>query len=209
MKWFFGIITDGTDNRLLQQVITAIHAQPCEKDVWVCGNVGEMPTVKTIPQPHLARDGRLGAMRNKLVYQRGDADMVVILDDDVILQDGFIQGFDKFGYEGWDVASCQIHNPDGSRYWDWKIHRHGMNWLIPYDQTSRDISLTGGLIVAKAEVFDTVCWNPSLGFYEYEDVDFTDLLKRHGFNIVFNPHSVAVHMGPYTQHENGVYRTKL
>lgn len=209
MKWYFGIITDGRDKKTLYEVLASINAVKTNLDnVAICGNVnGIYGADNLISMPDMARDGRLGAMRNLLVDQRGDADIIVIMDDDIILDKNFIQGFDKFGYNDWDVASCKIRNPDGTRYWDWKIYREGMNWLIPYDQTSKHISLTGGLIVAKAYVFDKVCWNPSLGFYEKEDVAFSDLLKRHNFKIVFNPYSAVTHQGPYTQKGTGVYRT--
>ena len=213
MKWYFGIITDGKDKDTLSKVIDSINQlifhinTPTFIEIAVCGNIPQ--ATYTIPAPDLARDGRLGAMRNKLVDARGDADIVVIMDDDIILHEDFIQGFDKFGYNGWDVASCKILNPDGTRFWDWKIHRGGMNWLIDYDKTDRDISITGGLVIAKPHIFDKVCWNPALGFYEMEDVAFSDLLKRHGYKIVFNPYSTATHQAPYTQNGNGVFRTDL
>lgn len=207
MKWYFGIITDGKDLDLLERVVSRIEDVAGVSAV-ICGNATNAPldNALRIHAPDYARMGRLGAMRNLLVDQRGDADIVVIMDDDIILQEGFIQGFDKLGYN-WDVASCKILNPDGTRFWDWKIHRNGMNWLLPYDQTSKHISLTGGLVIAKSHVFDQVCWDPSLGFYEYEDVAFSDALRSKGFEIVFNPYSTATHEGPYTQKGNGVYRT--
>ena len=210
MNWYFGIITDGKDNAMLKQVIRAIELYAGVQPV-ICGETAKLDTkqYRQIYAPDLARDGRLGAMRNMLIDERGDADIVVIMDDDIILHENFIQGFDKLGYNEWDIASCKILNPDGTRYWDWKVHRNGYNWLIPYDQTDRDISITGGLIVAKAHIFDKVCWNPALGFYEKEDVEFSDLLRRQGYKIAFNPNSTVTHMGPYTQDGDGVFRTDL
>lgn len=220
MKLFFGIITDGKDKALLEKVVEAIkraskQAPAHEVDIAICGYTDnlDLSAHSLISAPDLARDGRLGAMRNLLIDNRGDADLAILLDDDIIIDENFIQGFDKFGYEAWDeawdVASCIIHNPDGTRFWDWKVHRNGLNWLIPYDKTDRDISITGGLIVAKSNIFKTVCWNPSLGFYEQEDVEFSNLLRRQDYKIVFNPHSSATHMGPYTQIDDGVFRTDL
>jgi hypothetical protein len=211
MKWFYGIITDGSDNALLERVVDAINnIKGPDDEIAICGYTDnlDLSVHSLISAPDLARDGRLGAMRNALIDQHGDADIVVTLDDDIILGRGFVEGFDKIGYN-WDVASCVIHNPDDTRYWDWKVHRNGLNWLIPYDETSRDISITGGLVIAKSDIYKTVCWNPSLGFYEQEDVEFSNLLRRQDYKIVFNPHSSATHMGPYTQIDDGVFRTDL
>jgi len=210
MKWCFGIITDGKGNELLKQVIRSVEIASGVSPM-VCGETSFVPISNSlkIHAPELARDGRLGAMRNLLAEQCYNCDVAVLMDDDIILDKDFVHGFDKFGYDDWDVASCKIHNPDGTRYWDWKIHLNGLNWLIPYDKTSKHISLTGGLIIAKSHIFDMVCWNPSLGFYEQEDVEFSNILQRQKYKIAFNPYSTAVHMGPYTQRGDGVYRTDL
>jgi glycosyltransferase involved in cell wall biosynthesis len=205
MKWFFGIITDGRGMAILRDVIQSVIDVSGVTPL-VCGNTEGLATPK-IEVPHLAKQGRLGAMRNRLVDARGDADMVVIMDDDIILDDNFVQGFDKFGYDGWDVASCIIRNPDGSRYWDWKEHIFGLDRLLPYDHTSPYISLTGGLLIAKSHVFEKCLWDSSVGFYQQEDVLFSDVLRRQNYKIVFNPHSSTTHMGPYTQNGKFVDRT--
>jgi len=45
-----------------------------------------------------------------------------------------------------------------------------------------------------------------LGFYEGEDLDFSDRLKKAGMHIRMNPYCTVTHDGPYKQAGNQVLR---
>ena len=80
-----------------------------------------------------------------------------------------ISSFEK----SFDVLCTRILNPDGTRFWDWSIKNNKEHKLIDYTETHSDLYITGGLCIMKAEVFNKVKWNPDLGFYEDEDIEFS------------------------------------
>lgn len=202
----WGIITDGREPQKLDALIASIHALKIpDYEIAVSGNT--LPGLDVdcvIPMPHTARQGRLGALRNG-VCSVLSGDVLVICDDDMLFHPDWYEGMQKFG-DDFDLLSCRILNPDGTRYWDWKWHRGGVNGLLDYSETSPDVSLTGGLTIMKAYVKAKIDWNDELGFNQAEDVDFTSKAKAAGFRVAFNPHSTITHTGPYTQVGQGVMK---
>ena len=206
MKISFCIISDGQEPEKLSAQVDSIHALNVpEYEVIIAGNPNIGVDVDLIiPMPNTARQGRLGAMRNAVVSCAG-GEIVIVTDDDMVFDQQFHDAL--MNHEGeWDVMACRILNPDGTRYWDWKAHKDGKNWLLEYGDTSEYQSLTGGVTIAKAHVFETVEWNSELTFNQAEDVDFTNRLKAAGFGIVFNEKCIILHNAPYTQVGIGVFK---
>jgi cellulose synthase/poly-beta-1,6-N-acetylglucosamine synthase-like glycosyltransferase len=192
-EYSFVIITDGKEPAKLQRLINSIEMQA-------------FPTVEVIVVKDEKREGKLGALRNAGCRQAQYYRMIVV-DDDMILHRDFYPGLLKFYKENPRVFSCRILNPDNTRYWDWKAHRDGKNWLLDYGETSDEVSLTGGLCVFDKGVFTNVQWDETRGFNQEEDVDFSNRLKAHGYEIKFNPWSTVTHDANYTQVGIGVLRT--
>lgn len=187
----FCIITDNQEPQKLNDLIKSIRSQGMEHEILISVDKD--------------KSGRLGMLRNKACRQ-AQGDILIVLDDDMVLHDCFYSGLKRYGND-FDVLSCVILNPDGSRYWDWKVNKNGLNWLLDYGDIEESVSITGGLCIMKREVFESVQWDNERGFYKDEDVDFSDRLKRAGFRIDFNPWSTVTHNGPYTQKGIGVFRT--
>lgn len=187
----FVVITDNQEPQKLHKTIECIRAQ-------------HIPGAELILVEDKRRTGRLGLLRN-IGCRKTDNPIIVVIDDDIYLHDDWYAGLQKYG-DDFDILSCKILNPDGSRFWDWKINIDGKNALLDYDKVSPDISLTGGLTIMKRRVFERVQWDEERGFYQAEDVDFTERAKAAGFRIAFNPHSTAMHDGPYTQSDKWVIR---
>lgn len=206
--WSFCVITDGQEPVKLARLIDSVRQQSLVYYELVIG--GKVPpgmdlrNCRVVQLEQAAEEGRLGRMRNA-VCRLSDYDHLVVLDDDIWLHGDFMEGLERFG-EDWDVLSCRIFNPDGSRFWDWKTYREGVNQLLPYDQSSEAVSLTGGLTIMKAWVHEMVQWDDELGFYQAEDVDFSQRLKAAGVRIGFNPFSTVTHAAPYTQKGDVVIR---
>jgi len=150
------------------------------------------------------RHFRTGALRNK-VSRMAKYDHLIIADDDILFHEDFYLGLVKSG-EDYDVMACKILNPDGSRFYDWKIHIGGKNYLIDYTETSPDISLSSGIYILKQWVFEKVQMDNNLGYYEGEDVDFSDRLKKEGIRIALNPYCTVTHDAPYKQAGKSVLR---
>lgn len=208
MNISFVIITDGKEPEKLWAAVNAIRSQGIPTyEIIIVGNTGAVnygPHTYKISRPDLADAGNLGAMRN-LGCRNSQYEILAVIDDDIILQPGWYEGLLSYPGE-WDVMSCKIRNPDGSRYWDWKAFKDGLNWLIGYDEHPQELSLTGGLTIMRRQVFEVCQWPEDRGFNEKEDVDFSERLKRAGMRIVFNRKCKVVHDAPYTQVGVGVFR---
>jgi GT2 family glycosyltransferase len=181
----FCIITDNNEPKKLQREIASIHAL-------------KLPAYEiNIVEDSTPPLGRISELRNK-VCRMARYDHLIIADDDIFFHKDFYRGLQKYG-EDYDVLSCRILNPDGSRFYDWKVHVKGKNYLLDYDKTDPNISLTGGFCIMKQWVFKRIQWNDELGYYEEEDVDFTEQLKNEGIRISFNPYCTVTHDALYKQ----------
>jgi hypothetical protein len=183
VAYSFVIITDLREPDKLQAEIDSIK-------------VLNIPSYEILVVKDVDKSGKLGKLRNSGCRQ-AKGDVLIVADDDLVFHDDFYSGLVEYG-DDFDVLSCKLLNPDGTRYWDWKVYKDGKNALIPYDETSPDVSLTGGLTIMKADVFKQVQWDERRGFYQEEDVDFSNRLKQSGIRIAFNPHSTVTHDAPYT-----------
>ena len=202
----FCVITHGKRPGKLARLLASVHAQNMPAyEIVIAGALpaGWRPDRFTFIPSDGAASGRLGLLRNTAA-DAAKYDHLIVLDDDLYLHPDFYSGLLAFG-EDYDLQSCRILNPDGTRFWDWKAHQ-GHDYLLDYAETSPFVSLTGGFVVMKREVFDCVRWSDTLGFYQAEDVDFRGRARRAGLAICFNRHSTVTHDGPYTQREKGVYR---
>jgi GT2 family glycosyltransferase len=191
----FCIITDNKEPKKLKQEIESIHAL----------NIPDFEI--NIVEDNSPPFGRTGSLRNK-VCRMAKFDHLIVSDDDIVFHDDFYRGLIKFG-EDYDISACRILNPDGSRFYDWKIHVNGKNYLLDYDKTDPNISLTSGIYIMKQWVFQRVQWSDALGFYEGEDVDFSDRLKLAGIRIALNPYCAVTHNAPYKQAGRSVLRLDL
>lgn len=140
--------------------------------------------------------GKLGNLRNQGIQQAKN-DIIITLDNDILLLPDFFVGILEYcHWDKWQIMSCRLLNPDWTRHWDWKGITPAGNYLNHY-MTGHDPkqSLTGGLVIAKREVYDNVLWDEERGFYEDEDVEFSERIKQH-YQIKFNPYSSAIHNDP-------------
>lgn len=192
----FVIITDGNEPEKLERLKQSIASQ-------------NFPKVEVIVVRDTNHEGRLGALRNAGCRQ-AQYSRLIVLDDDMILHPDFYPGLLRFESTNinplYDVLSCRILNPDYTRYWDWKAHENGKNWLLDYGETDPRQSLTGGLTIFRKYVFSSVQWNEERRINQEEDVDFTNRLKAAGFRIGFNPWSTVTHDAQYTQIGRGVIK---
>jgi GT2 family glycosyltransferase len=202
----FCIITDGKEPAKTQRMIESIDNLFISNgyEIVIAGVTEGFTADTYVNAKEYAESGNLGAMRNA-ACMASIGDVLVVCDDDLVFHDDFKTGLDLYG-EDYEVLSCRILNPDGTRFWDWKIHIDGMNALIPYNTSSELISLTGGLVIMKKEVFDIVQWDDQRGFYELEDVDFSERLKKANISIKMNVFSTVTHDAEYTQNGTGVRR---
>jgi hypothetical protein len=195
----FCIITNGRRPEKLAREIESIRALGIPDFEILVG--GDPPPglasagVRTLRLVDAAANGRLGEMRNALC-RAARYDHLVVADDDMLFHPDYYEGLKAFG-EDYDVLCVRLLNPDGTRYWDWATHGGPTgHHLLAYDETDPHVYVTGGLCVLKAPVFDRVQWDEQRGFYQHEDVDFSERLKQAGFRIRFCKASTVTHNDP-------------
>lgn len=192
----FVIITDGQEPKKMARLIDSISSQP-------------IPEKEIIVVRDTERSGHLGKLRNAGCKQAKHYRLVV-LDDDMILHPGWYEGILRFERANLSpicrVYTCIILNPDYTRYWDWKAHEDGKNWLLDYGDMDTRVSLTGGVTIFDKGVFRQIQWDETRGFNQEEDVDFSNRLKQAGFMPGINVWSTITHDGPYTQCGRGVIK---
>lgn len=209
-SYSFAIISDGKERGKLSAELASIRAQAMPNaEILIGGNAPQelaAPDVTLVQMPELAEAGRLGAMRNALCALAG-GEVLIVADDDMLFHEDFYRGLLEYG-DGFDVLNCRILNPDGTRFWDWAANGGPRGHsLMDYGEVDPWVYITGGLCIMRREVFEKVQWDGTLGFYQGEDIDFSERVKVAGFKIAFNPHSTVTHDDPrYTQVGNGVIR---
>lgn len=207
----FCIITNGKRPEKLAQLLASIRSLSIPRHEIIL--VGSPPSHVDLSDANIqhmeaaAQKGLLGAMRNRAV-QNAQHPIVVVCDDDLIFTPDFYAGVHSFGPD-FDVQCVRLLNPDGTRYWDWASTKGPCGQhLLDYKDTHPFAYITGGLCIARKEVFERVRWDETLGFYKGEDVDFSRRIKEAGYRIAMNPDATVIHDdASYTQVENFVIKT--
>jgi glycosyltransferase involved in cell wall biosynthesis len=198
----FCIVTGGKRPEKLRLVIESIRRQNVpDYEIIVSGNHREEEGILYIPAVEAAGAGRLGEMRN-LAVKRAQFNRIVMLDDDILLGDGWYEAMTAHG-EDFDILTSRIVLPDGTRYWDY-VTKDGPRGhrILRHDEPSDDfVYMSGGTAwVMKDYVADAVHWEEHLGFNQEEDVRFARRCIEAGFRIAHNTDAVAYHYdGSYTR----------
>jgi glycosyltransferase involved in cell wall biosynthesis len=190
----FCIITDGGEPDKLRREIESIRSQGiAESEILLGGAIPEgFDDVQCIAMADAARNGRLGFMRNRLVERTRFA-VIVVADDDMIFHEGFARSVLAYS-DDYDVLCVRIENTDGTRFWDWAVYGSPTgHHLIPYETQDPFVYVTGGMCVMRSHVPELVKWSDSLGFYQFEDIDFSRKLNEAGLRIRCCRQSVVTH----------------
>jgi Glycosyl transferase family 2 len=196
----FCIISNGRRREKLRQLIDSIRWQQIPTyQIIVAGKAESRDDIIYIPMEEAAREGKISLMRNTAA-EHSKYDCIVFLDDDIVLTPTWIDGVVK-ALPTTDLIATRLLNLDGTRHWDW-ASTGGQRGQILLDYNTRDsfIYLTGGNIIAKAYVWETVRWDPNLGYGEKEDVVFSRDAFMKGFNCKPCTESTSIHNDErYTQ----------
>jgi hypothetical protein len=190
----FGIITAGKRNAMLNQIVASIMKLGIPNyEILISGEItAETANTISIHFPEAAREGRLGAMRNRIL-EKAKFETIVIGDDDITYDENFYKALRQYG-DNFNIMCPKIQNADGSRYWDWAVYGAPTgHHLIPYNEDSEYTYITGGMCIIRKEITDKVKWNENLGFYENEDISFSGIIKRAGYQLKSNPQAIVIH----------------
>ena len=203
MKFTFGIITAGTSDEFLNQVIDSIEKQNIpEYQILVVGN-SQVSRKNTfiIPFDEGIRPGWITRKKN-IVTTNARYDNIVYTHDYVVFEDDWYEGFLKFG-EDFKICMNKFVNPDYSRFRDWVIWPHNENFmdsivlpsrecLIPYDMThlSKYQYISGTYWVAKKQVMEDHPLDDNLLHCQGEDVEWSKRV-RYKYDFSMNPYSTV------------------
>ncbi|WP_373061802.1 glycosyltransferase family 2 protein [Gemmatimonas sp.] len=196
----FCIITDGRRHDQLLSEIASIRAlQLPDFEIIVSGTLSApIDDITFVDSTAEALAGRLGAMRNRACAV-ARFDRLVVADDDLRFHRDFaIVGDRQLSY---DVLCVRLLNIDGTRYWDWATHGGPRGHsLLAYDETDSHVYVCGCLAVMDHRVHDAEQWAEDRGFYQAEDVEWSERVRAAGFRIEHTPLATVTHRDErYTQ----------
>lgn len=194
-KWTFGIVTGGTRNDWVEQMIQSIIKQKIpEFEIIVVGKYfdREEPFVKYVPvEDHLPRLTR----RKNEICRHAKYENIAVLHDRVLLEDGWFEGMKRFG-NCWDWIGCAVEH-NGSRSYDWfstgypqylgEFDRN--RGALLYDDWDRWCVTNAGIFIIKKRVWKQAEWNELDHYPGNDDMIFSTDLANAGFFPRFNPHS--------------------
>ena len=175
-------------------------------EVLASGGVEEFKHIKTSPQ----EETNPSFKRNR-GCEVATKSYICPLDEDMILSPYWYQGMKEFSKE-FDILTCQIRNPDGTRGWDHASYQcpiKGHSILDPEEESDFLYMSNGGWIM-KRNVFDKVKYDEIKYCNQYtmknlsdykegkhnEDTDFSKRCRDNGFKIVHNHDSVVFQDDP-------------
>ena len=199
----FGIKTNRKKEWRLAAVVASMLAQtvdPGQSEILITGDTdftlidGEMARrVTLLPDPDSAANGRLATMMNRLAGAARHP-WICLTDDDILLTDGWYEKVCHFieAHPDVDVCSFPIRNTDGSRFWDWAIYDGGPYLIDPVAADQR-LYITGGMVLMKREVWEAQKWDETRGFYEFEDVEWSQRVVAADFTVALCRSAFVLH----------------
>jgi hypothetical protein len=133
MDFTFGIITTPQTNIFIESIIHSIVKQNIPNyEIIIIGTITPLENIDKrviiIPFDESIYPGWITKKKN-LITENAKYENIVFLHDYVGFDDGWYDGFLKFGSK-FDVVSNIIHDMNGNRFRDWNINLHFMQGLI-------------------------------------------------------------------------------
>ena len=205
MEFTFGIITDGTNDNFINQIIQSIYNNNIENyEIIIIGNsnISQNDKIKVIPFNENIKKAWITKKKN-IIAENAKFENIVLLHDYFILENDWYSGFIKWG-NNFDICVNRIKNFDGTRYIDYTIARDIMNnmpnynnsCLLPYDFENNEISnefiyISGAYYVIKKNIALKYKLNENLIWGQGEDYELA--LRLHEAKIIYkcNPFSTV------------------
>ena len=201
MNFTFGIITNGSNDHYIQQIVASIINENIpDYEIIIIGATSiSGSNIINIPFDESIKPGWITKKKN-LITQNAKYENIVYMHDYVCLCDGWYSGWLKFG-NNFKIGMNKIIDYNGIRYRDWTLWPHNNNEmdevtklqpdgsreaLLPYDVTnlSKYMYISGSYWVAKKEVMLEFPLNEELCWAESEDVDFSKRIRgKYDFSI--------------------------
>jgi hypothetical protein len=199
MDFTFGIITNGSNDNYIQEIVESIYKQSIPSyEIIIVGNTNIIGNnITNIRFSETQKHAWITRKKN-IITENSQYENIVYLHDYIKLEDGWYEGQLKSG-NYFHIRMDKIINYDGTRFRDWCIWPHngnemdniiGRDCLIPYDMThlSKYMYISGSYWISKKHVMEEYPLNESLSWGEGEDVLWSKQV-REKYNFNMNIHS--------------------
>lgn len=199
MKITFGITTDYSDERRLDEIVNSIqNLQIPEYEILMIGSQrdSQHERVRYIPFDETIRPKWITRKKN-ILCQQAQYDIIVLMHDYYVFDSDWYRAFQSFG-DDWDICSNQQLLITGKRHFtDWVIWDHP---LIPryasldYNEwgLTRYMYISGGYFLIKKNIALQYPQNEAMTWGTAEDVEWS-LGVRHTCKIVCNGNAIVRH----------------
>ena len=195
MDFTFGIITNGSNDNYIQEIVESIYKQSIPSyEIIIVGNTNIIGNnITNIRFSETQKHAWITRKKN-IITENSQYENIVYLHDYIKLEDGWYEGQLKSGND-FHIRMDKIINYDGTRFRDWCIWPHngnemdniiGRDCLIPYDMThlSKYMYISGSYWISKKHVMEEYPLNESLSWGEGEDVLWSKQVReKYNFNI--------------------------
>jgi len=181
MKISFGIISDGTKDERITQIINSIYANNIPKDSFEIIIVGNSKIIAdntiVLPFDESQKPGWITKKKNEIT-KIAQFDNIVYTHDYVSFSPSWYEGFLRFGQD-WDICMTPIITKDGGRYRDWAImgtgHIGGSWYYRDYTKPdNQELDINGLYWVAKRSFMERFPLNEALVWGDGEDKFWSD-----------------------------------
>ena len=212
MDFTFGIITNGTEDDKINEIIDSIEVQNIPNyEIIVVGNSKVIRNkTEVIKFDETIKKSWITKKKN-IVTNCASFENIVYLHDYIKFDNAWYTGFLKFG-NNFDLCMTKIVNPDETRYRDWclcmwndprnvstygernelisRIVEPGMKCLLPYDEErfTKYMYFSGAYWISKKNVMIEFPLNDELVWGEGEDVIWS-IAVRENYEFKMNKYS--------------------
>lgn len=185
MNFTFGIVTSGTNDIFINQIIDSIQLMniPNYEIIIVGNSLVKRKNVRIINFDELIKTGWITKKKN-IITTEAAFDNIVYMHDYIVFDINWYNEFLKFG--DFKICMNQILNFDGTRYRDWTLWPGNPIWpsnikinnkecLLPYNITNltKHMYISGAYWVAKKNVMENFPLNENLCWGQGEDVEWS------------------------------------
>lgn len=191
-KWSFGIITNGKNQKQLDQLINSIVAQNIpEFEIIVCGEYqSKHPSVKLLSDVEIISDIRapITLKKNKIVND-AKFENLFILHDRYSLPFNWFKRMKDYG-NYFELLIIPNIGPSGKRVNDYIkfkgfpdeiAHFKSVSSSMQYYKWSNQLYSQGGILIIKKTIYNQVALDNRLFWGELEDVQFSKIIQLKGF----------------------------
>lgn len=195
MKISIVYITNGRKSEILNKCL--ISAADVADEIIVVGDTTAVTAnVIKINETELANSGMISKMRN-IGSMAATGDIIINADDDIFFPFNFKQNLHKYLKRtvNFESATTRVIGINGSRYWDRAVHNdQGHSYMIDYNETNPGLYYSGAFVIRSRDFAEKNKWDDNLKYYEKEDVDFSNRIKKQGYTINIDVNNYVVHL---------------